>query len=378
MIVPLLLLIAGLAADCGSGAGSSSCPPGTSGCPCHGNLTCNAGLACSSAGKCEGTLDGGTGGAAGGTGGAAGGTGGVTAGMGGASAGGTTGAGGVGAGGQTGGAGGNDTGQDCTVAACTGLSYCDLAVHRCKPGCATNQQCGTGGSCDPATHACACSTGFHLCSGVCAANDSVSSCGAACAPCSPPADAVANCNGTGCGFTCNSGFFGCGGRCYAGTGTSGSICGPQCQPCPARANATASCTAANTCAYACNSGFIDCAGTCLPVSRTCAIDGDCCAANAETCSAGRCRASGPYTQCQSAAPICPTGTIQTVVTGATPQPCVCSPRCTSTPECPAPTSGTAVPACVLAQTTSICRLTCNAGTCPAGMTCVGGTYCYWI
>src|SRR5215831_4129659 len=46
-----------------------------------------------------------------------------------------------GAAGATGSAGAQ--GSDCTATPCTGLAYCDLGSHQCKPGCAFNSQCAS-------------------------------------------------------------------------------------------------------------------------------------------------------------------------------------------------------------------------------------------
>src|SRR4029077_4097248 len=150
-----------------------------------------------------------------------GGTGGSFAGQAGA-----TGTGGAGTGGAAGGVGADCTTAPCTGltycdlsphqckpgcladAACTGLTYCDLSTHQCKPGCASTAACGANKTCDVAAHTCSCLSGFRSCGGACVA-DSVSQCGPTCLTCQPPANATPACTNGACTFTCNSGFLLC-------------------------------------------------------------------------------------------------------------------------------------------------------------------------
>src|SRR5688572_26012020 len=62
-----------------------------------------------------------------------------------------------------------------------------------------------------------CAQGSHLCNGICKASSSVDSCGTACAPCAPPANSTATCDGTACGFTCDPGYYSNGTACVACT-----------------------------------------------------------------------------------------------------------------------------------------------------------------
>ena len=64
--------------------------------------------------------------------------------------------------------------------------------------------------------AASCDGSRHVCSGQCVSKNSIASCGTSCTPCpAPPANATATCNGTSCGFSCNSGYVVCGTACCA-------------------------------------------------------------------------------------------------------------------------------------------------------------------
>ena len=117
----------------------------------------------------------------------------------------------------------------CTNGAC-GIASCTAPYQDCangySDGCETNTRdlvtCGTTcanliacpavphGTASCSNGACgvaSCNTGYHLCSGVCVSNASVSSCGSSsCTPCQPPANGTAVCDGVACGFTCNAGY----------------------------------------------------------------------------------------------------------------------------------------------------------------------------
>ncbi|MHB8879584.1 MAG: RCC1 domain-containing protein, partial [Myxococcaceae bacterium] len=76
-------------------------------------------------------------------------------------------------------------------------------------------------TCDGTSCGFTCNTGYHACSGACVSNSSVSSCGASCTPCPVPANGTATCDGTSCGITCPSGFAACGSRCCLATSLAG-------------------------------------------------------------------------------------------------------------------------------------------------------------
>lgn len=66
----------------------------------------------------------------------------------------------------------------------------------------------------PDVPACDTTHGMHRCGDTCVSNSSIASCGpTSCAPCVPPANASATCDGTTCGFTCGAGFTPVGGAC---------------------------------------------------------------------------------------------------------------------------------------------------------------------
>jgi hypothetical protein len=149
---------------------------------------------------------------------------------------------------------------DCTATPCSGLSYCDLASKKCKPGCAFNEQCGNNEVCDTIAHSCECLPGFHRCGGVCLPETSTSACGASCTVCPTDANGTASCQGGSCKLACNSGFHDCGGQCKPNDSTAS--CGSSCTPCAASANGKATCTAGQ-CGVSCNPGYHACGSQCL-------------------------------------------------------------------------------------------------------------------
>src|SRR5262249_12261569 len=122
---------------------------------------------------------------------------------------------------------------------CASTEICDVTAHQCKPGCASDSQCGANQTCDLTAHTCGCSSGFHSCSNACVPNTSTDTWGRSCTPCAAaPANGTATCSSSGtCGFKCNSGTFMCGSNCYPGTGMDQNVCGTSCAPCPVKANA---------------------------------------------------------------------------------------------------------------------------------------------
>jgi len=80
-------------------------------------------------------------------------------------------------------------------------------------------------TCDGVVCGFTCNAGYHVCSGACASNTSVATCGSSCTPCAvPSANASATCNGVACDFTCNAGYTKCGTSC-ADITTDTSNCG---------------------------------------------------------------------------------------------------------------------------------------------------------
>src|SRR6185369_9812958 len=147
---------------------------------------------------------------------------------------------------------------------------CNGACAACPTANATAFGC-SGTSCVAA----ACNAGFHVCGGACVSNAATASCGAMCTACPTTANGAATCNGVSCGLSCAGGYLLCGGVCAACHVCSGQCvsrslvgsCGTLCSPCPAPpANAAGTCDG-TTCGFACNSGYVRCGGGCCQDCR---------------------------------------------------------------------------------------------------------------
>ena len=102
----------------------------------------------------------------------------------------------------------------------TDVANCGMACVACPVpmgGSATCDGTSCGGSCPTGFKLCAgqciaaaascsgvCSAGTHDCSGNCQPSASPNSCGTSCTPCAAPAHGTPTCDGTTCGFTCDS------------------------------------------------------------------------------------------------------------------------------------------------------------------------------
>jgi hypothetical protein len=125
-----------------------------------------------------------------------------------------------------------------------------------------------------------CPGGQHVCSGRCADDKDVVSCGGSCTPCRVPAGGMATCDGTMCGIACPgqqaclgacipsgqpcsgvcpAGKHACGNECASDTEVNS--CGTRCTPCAAPANGMAVCTGGQ-CGITCNSGHHPCGTAC--------------------------------------------------------------------------------------------------------------------
>lgn len=83
----------------------------------------------------------------------------------------------------------------------------------------------------------------------------------------------------------------------------------------------------------------------------------------------------PYGMCEQT-PDCMSGIEEACIMVAS----MCSAPCTDDPECPAPPSGDATPACVQTSGVTRCLLTCDeTTTCPTGMMCAAPAFdsCIW-
>jgi hypothetical protein len=127
-----------------------------------------------------------------------------------------------------------------------------------------------------------CTSGFHVCRGVCVQNSSVENCGVACEPCPTIEGGAAVCDGVKCSVTCPPGKKPClkacvdqaavCANCPPGQNPCGGLCvdaraltacGPSCTPCPTSPNGDTSCDG-ETCSLKCKPGFHRCGEACLP------------------------------------------------------------------------------------------------------------------
>lgn len=142
---------------------------------------------------------------------------------------------------------------------CPPGGYPDPAALTCHAGCASDQECFLGATCDPASHRCVCRAGFHACGGQCASVDDPRACGDSCTPCPAVENGTATCTAGACRFTCSLGFTPCGNRCV-GDGDP-TACGAACTVCAAPAAAAPFCSQ-GTCGFHCAFGSHACGGTC--------------------------------------------------------------------------------------------------------------------
>ena len=131
---------------------------------------------------------------------------------------------------------------------CWGPGRCRCADNRpiCGNACCTSTQVCSDGQCA------ACPGGQHICNGACVSNSSPATCGTACTPCQPPANATATCDGTACGFTCNQGYTNCDGECVD-TSSDSRHCGGCDRPCEGPCGSTGSDRE-----WTCNNGLCQC------------------------------------------------------------------------------------------------------------------------
>jgi len=105
-----------------------------------------------------------------------------------------------------------------------------------------------------------CDSEYHKCGDYCLSDDSVSSCGSNCIPCSAPANSSAFCDSSEkCDFTCNNGYYELNSACL--TCNTVNKCGPECIQCPsAPLGGTAICTGTfgDPCDFTCNPGYHRC------------------------------------------------------------------------------------------------------------------------
>ena len=160
---------------------------------------------------------------------------------------------------QTCGGGGVANQCGCTPTTCAEAgAQCGTLADGCGATLTCADLCGANEVCDGANR-CQCATGFHRCSGVCVANDSVATCGTRCTPCPTVANGTATCNGVSCGIACDPDYHLCSGQCRWDYAVAS--CGTRCSPCPTDPNGTATCDGVS-CGMACNADYHLCSGTC--------------------------------------------------------------------------------------------------------------------
>ncbi|MBI2391244.1 MAG: VCBS repeat-containing protein [Deltaproteobacteria bacterium] len=99
-------------------------------------------------------------------------------------------------------------GQKICGGACRDVSTDEAHCGACGVACTAGQYCKSGACVNVP-----CPAGTHVCAGICASDFDPKTCGTSCAACTPPANATSTCDGTKCGFACNTGFALSGGAC---------------------------------------------------------------------------------------------------------------------------------------------------------------------
>jgi hypothetical protein len=156
--------------------------------------------------------------------------------------------------------------DDCTTAQCGAGFFCDPVTRKCAPGCRLSTDCPAGGTCTSGV--CSCPASQHACGQACVSNSGILSCGTtSCMACTAPANAAPTCDGTLCGFTCNTGYTANGASCVdineCATNNGG------CSPDATCANTPGS----RTCT--CNAGFTGNGVTCLDINECNTNNGGC-------------------------------------------------------------------------------------------------------
>ncbi|MFZ5439506.1 MAG: EGF domain-containing protein, partial [Myxococcota bacterium] len=171
--------------------------------------------------------------------------------------------------------------DDCTVSPCGAGYSCDPLTRRCTTGCRVSTDCPAGGSCNAGT--CTCPALQHACGQACVANTALTSCGSSCVVCTAPTHATPSCNGTTCGWTCDTGWMAQGASCVdvnecatnnGGCAAVGGVCtnldgSRSCACAMGFTGDGVTCTDVNECAT--NNGGCPTEATCtnIPGSRTC-------------------------------------------------------------------------------------------------------------
>jgi hypothetical protein len=101
-----------------------------------------------------------------------------------------------------------------------------------------------------------CNTGYHACGSACVSNMALATCGSSCTACpAAPNNGTATCDGVICGYTCDTNYHPCGSTCALNTAVA--TCGSSCTACPTLTGATASCNG-TACGLTCNANYNSC------------------------------------------------------------------------------------------------------------------------
>jgi len=158
-------------------------------------------------------------------------------------------------------------GVDCRVCDFPqgGSATCEAGA--CKPACPSMRKL-CNNACVATSAACngMCSVpGQRMCpDAVCRLND-IDACGSMCTQCRAPAFGTATCDGSACGYNCNTDYRKCGNGCIH----KDSCC--MADDCMPPANATATCTT-GICECACKATFVKCDSACISTSQCCNAD----------------------------------------------------------------------------------------------------------
>ncbi|MFN7132155.1 MAG: hypothetical protein ACK4N5_08735, partial [Myxococcales bacterium] len=191
--------------------------------------------------------------------------------------------------------------EDCRTTPCVGLTWCDLTLGVCKPGCSQSSQCDASEVCDAGSRACVCPASSHRCNGVCVSDFSVSTCGGSCSPCPTDPFGTATCDGKACGIQCRAGYHLCGGRCVPDSSVAS--CGSSCTPCPSPANGQATCDGMS-CGIACNPGFHLCGDRCVSNTSTASCGTSCTPCPTDPNGTATCDGTACGVQCRAGTRLC--------------------------------------------------------------------------
>jgi hypothetical protein len=235
------------------------------------------------------------------------------------------------------------------------------------------------GSCIPTAQSCmgSCPAGTHNCNGLCQSNTSPNGCGTtSCTPCSPPANGVATCDGTQCGFNCSVGFHLCGNACVANAGVAN--CGTtSCTACVAPANGSALCDGLQ-CGFQCTTGFHACGSSCTPNGSVQSCGTSCTACPVPANGIATCDGTSCGISCNAGFHNCGGLCVSNSSVATCGNSCVaCTVPANGTATCDGTSCGVNIPNFNLTlSTTGIGGATGTLSTSPAGTSCGAGCFSY--